>query len=304
MLQIPAICLTNTRASQTQAVCTFLELAADYWKNKHRSFTYSGYLFLYWTADNWKNKHMSFTYSGYLFLYWTADYWKNKHRSFTYSGYLFLYWTADYWKNKHRSFTYSGYLFFTGRRITGKQAQELHVLRLLVLLLDGGLLNGGLTGGGFTGAQDGSKASTCLCHWFAQLLVNLTIALLGTAFLEMTTLKEAVTRVMPTLGPEGELPTSSVAPLLGQLTNALNIPTSQLSTNAPRDMGANDEDLANLINEIIDVILQDVNTTLNTLVPKLGLDGLLTPVDIAVLGSLTSLNTSFVPGLLVALQPL
>ncbi|KAJ7819421.1 hypothetical protein B0H14DRAFT_2600734 [Mycena olivaceomarginata] len=76
-------------------------------------------------------------------------------------------------------------LFFTGRWITGKtstgasrtqatcslldggllekQAQELHILRLLVLLLDGGLLNGRLTGGGFTGAQDGSKASTCLC---------------------------------------------------------------------------------------------------------------------------------------------
>jgi hypothetical protein len=59
-------------------------------------------------------------------------------------------------------------------------------------------------------------------------------------------------------------------------------------------MGANDEDLANLINEILDVnfsafgslpssclqvILQDLNTALNTLVPKLGLDGLLTPVD-------------------------
>jgi hypothetical protein len=110
-----------------------------------------------------ENKHRSFMYSGYLFLYWTVDYWKNKHRSFTYSGYLFLYWTADYWTNKYRSFMYSGYLFFTGQQITGKQAQELHILRLLVLLLDGGLLNGGLTGGGFTGAQDGSKASTCLC---------------------------------------------------------------------------------------------------------------------------------------------
>ncbi|KAJ7819205.1 hypothetical protein B0H14DRAFT_3147570, partial [Mycena olivaceomarginata] len=43
-----------------------------------------------------------------------------------------------------------------------------------------------------------------------------------------------------------------------------------------------DEDLANLINEILD----DVNTALNKLVPKLGLDGLLTPVDAAVSGLL------------------
>jgi hypothetical protein len=47
-----------------------------------------------------------------------------------------------------------------------------------------------------------------------------------------------------------------------------------------------------------------VNTALNTLVPKLGLDGLLTPVDAAVSGLLTSLDASLVPGLLVTLQPL
>jgi hypothetical protein len=125
--------------------------------------------------------------------------------------------------------------------------------------------------------------------------------------------------IVTSAGPEGELPTSSIVPLLGQLTNALNIPTSQLSTNTPRDMGANDEDLANFINEILDVnfsafgsppssclqvILQDLNTTLNTLVPKLGLNGLLTPVDTAVLGLLTSLNAPLVPGLLAALKPL
>ncbi|KAJ7359528.1 hypothetical protein DFH08DRAFT_801320 [Mycena albidolilacea] len=68
----------------------------------------------------------------------------------------------------------------------------------------------------------------------------------------------------------------------------------------PGDMGANDEDLANLINEILD----DVNGALNKLIPKLGLDGLLTPVDTAVSGLLTSLNASLAPDLLTALQPL
>jgi hypothetical protein len=42
-------------------------------------------------------------------------------------------------------------------------------------------------------------------------------------------------------------------PLLDQLTDALNTASTQLSTNAPGDMGVNDEDLANLINEILDV---------------------------------------------------
>jgi hypothetical protein len=94
-----------------------------------------------------------------------------------------------------------GYLFFLlDSGLLEKQALELHVLRLLVLLLDGGLLenkhrsftysfhwtvdywknrhstqtstvlkllvlllDGGLTGGRFTGSQHGSKAFTCLC---------------------------------------------------------------------------------------------------------------------------------------------
>ncbi|KAJ7359517.1 hypothetical protein DFH08DRAFT_801309 [Mycena albidolilacea] len=47
---------------------------------------------------------------------------------------------------------------------------------------------------------------------------------------------------------------------------------------------------------------QDVNTALNKLVPKLGLDGLLTPVDTAVYGLLVSLDASLVPSLLAALQ--
>ncbi|KAJ7827024.1 hypothetical protein B0H14DRAFT_1241871 [Mycena olivaceomarginata] len=128
-----------------------------------------------------------------------------------------------------------------------------------------------------------------------------------TLFALFQTVEEAVAGLMPTLlaiiassGPAGQLPTSSVVPLLDELTDALNTATTQLSTNAPGDMGANDEDLANLINEILD----DVNTALNKLVPKLGLNGLLTPVDAAVSGLLVSLDASLVPSLLAALQPL
>ncbi|KAJ7359539.1 hypothetical protein DFH08DRAFT_1038400 [Mycena albidolilacea] len=109
-----------------------------------------------------------------------------------------------------------------------------------------------------------------------------------------------VLAIIASSGPAGQLPTSSVVPLLDELTGALNTATVQLSTNAPGDMSANDEDLANLINEILD----DVNAALNKLVPKLGLDELLTPVDATVTGLLTSLDTSLVPGLLAALQRL
>jgi hypothetical protein len=45
-----------------------------------------------------------------------------------------------------------------------------------------------------------------------------------------------------------------------------------------------------------------VNTALNKLVPKLGLDGLLIPVDAAISGLLTSLDAWLVPSLLAALQ--
>ncbi|KAJ7359577.1 hypothetical protein DFH08DRAFT_952693 [Mycena albidolilacea] len=111
-----------------------------------------------------------------------------------------------------------------------------------------------------------------------------------TLFAVFQTLKEAVVGLTPTLlaiiaasGPAGQLPISSV-----------------LASNAPGDMGANDEDLADLIHDVLD----DVNTALSKLVPKLGLDGLLTPVDAAVYGLLVSLDASLVPGLLAALQPL
>ncbi|KAJ7674378.1 hypothetical protein B0H14DRAFT_2656675 [Mycena olivaceomarginata] len=67
-----------------------------------------------------------------------------------------------------------------------------------------------------------------------------------TLFALFQTLEEAVTGLTPTLfaiiassGPAGQLPTSSVMPLLGQLTDALNTATAQLSTNTPGDMGTN-----------------------------------------------------------------
>jgi N-acetylmuramic acid 6-phosphate (MurNAc-6-P) etherase len=47
-----------------------------------------------------------------------------------------------------------------------------------------------------------------------------------------------------------------------------------------------------------------VNTALNKFVPKLGLDGLLIPVDAAISGLLACLDASLVPSLLAALQPL
>ncbi|KAJ7796706.1 hypothetical protein B0H14DRAFT_2619618 [Mycena olivaceomarginata] len=169
--------VTGVKATPVRVACKGFELLAlgggrqtqdvidsSYLSYKHKSFTDSGCLYFLGTGGGLLEKQaqelhvlrllVSLLDSGLL---------EKQAQELHVLRLLVLYWTADYWKNKHRSFTYSGYLFFTGRRITGKQAQELHVLRLLVLLLDGGLLNGGLTGGGFTGAQDGSKASTCLC---------------------------------------------------------------------------------------------------------------------------------------------
>jgi deoxyribose-phosphate aldolase len=131
MLRIPAICLTNTRASWTQAVCTFLELTADYWKTS--------------TGASRTQATCSF--------YWTADYWKTSTGASRTQATCSFNWTADYWKTSTGASRTQATCSFTGRQITGKQAQELHVLRLLVLLLDGGL----------TRAQDGRKASTCLC---------------------------------------------------------------------------------------------------------------------------------------------
>ncbi|KAJ7507128.1 hypothetical protein B0H11DRAFT_191936 [Mycena galericulata] len=117
-------------------------------------------------------------------------------------------------------------------------------------------------------------------------------------FAVFQTLEEAVTALTPGLdaipaaeGAEGQ--TGSVAPLLDQLVAALDTATSSLATLSPGDMGAADQDLATLIENVLD----DLNTALNKLVPKLGLNGLLTPVDGALSGLLTGLN-GLLPGLL------
>ncbi|KAJ7906332.1 hypothetical protein B0H13DRAFT_2274132 [Mycena leptocephala] len=59
----------------------------------------------------------------------------------------------------------------------------------------------------------------------------------------------------------------------------------------PGDMGADDQILAKLVEDTLD----DANTALNTLVPKLGLDAVLTPLDGALTGLLTALETSLLP---------
>ncbi|KAJ7826974.1 hypothetical protein B0H14DRAFT_2595497 [Mycena olivaceomarginata] len=110
--------------------------------------------------------------------------------------------------------------------------------------------------------------------------------------------------IIASLGLAGQLTTSSIVPLLDNLMEALNTATAQLSGNVSGDQGANNEDLANLITEILDVNLQDINTAPNRLVPKLGLDGLPTPADTTISDLLTSLDVLLVPGLLAALQPL
>ncbi|KAJ7778197.1 hypothetical protein B0H16DRAFT_880345 [Mycena metata] len=85
-------------------------------------------------------------------------------------------------------------------------------------------------------------------------------------------------------GAEGQA--GETAPLIEALIVALNNATSQLSALPAGDMGGADADIANLVEEVLD----DVNTALNGLVPKLGLDGLLTPLDAALTGLLTTLG--------------
>jgi len=59
----------------------------------------------------------------------------------------------------------------------------------------------------------------------------------------------------------------------------------------PGDMGDADQDIAELIQKVLD------------LVPKLGLDGILAPLDAALSGLLVALNP-LVAGILTVLQPL
>ncbi|KAJ6487781.1 hypothetical protein C8R45DRAFT_1144179 [Mycena sanguinolenta] len=128
-----------------------------------------------------------------------------------------------------------------------------------------------------------------------------------TLYTVFQTLDEVIVAVTPTLaaivaaaGPDGQLPSSSVVPLVEKLTDALNTAGAQLAATPPGDMGATDEALAQLIKQVLD----DLNTALNTLVPKLGLNGILSPLDAALASLLTGLNSSLLPGVLTALQPL
>ncbi|KAJ6535900.1 hypothetical protein DFH09DRAFT_1324749 [Mycena vulgaris] len=81
------------------------------------------------------------------------------------------------------------------------------------------------------------------------------------------------------------LPVFSVFQTL-KLTDTLNTATTSLSSLSPGDAGAANEDITTLVASILD----GVNTALNKRVPKLELNDLLTPVDGAVTGLLTSLG--------------
>ncbi|KAJ6458115.1 hypothetical protein C8R47DRAFT_1203262 [Mycena vitilis] len=87
-------------------------------------------------------------------------------------------------------------------------------------------------------------------------------------------------------GPEGQLPSASVVPLLEQLAGTLTDSTGQLAAVGPGNMGAADED----IGKLVESILNELNDALNKLVPKLGLNGVLTPLDGALTGLLTGLS--------------
>ncbi|KAJ7666018.1 hypothetical protein DFH06DRAFT_265108, partial [Mycena polygramma] len=119
-----------------------------------------------------------------------------------------------------------------------------------------------------------------------------------TLFTVLQTLNEAVLAITPGLetivassGPEGQLPSASVVPLLNQLADALRTSTGQLAAVGPGNMGAADE----VIGKLVETTLNDVNDALNKLVPKLGLNAVLTPLDGALTGLLTGLSPVLAP---------
>ncbi|KAJ7611302.1 hypothetical protein FB45DRAFT_1065956 [Roridomyces roridus] len=119
-----------------------------------------------------------------------------------------------------------------------------------------------------------------------------------TLFEVFQVLQEAVVALTPglesiaaSMGPEGQA--GAVAPLIESLVEDLNTATASLASLTPGDMGAADADLAKLVENVLD----DVNIALNKLIPQLGLDGVLAPVDGALSGLLTGLN-GIVPGVL------
>ncbi|KAJ7771025.1 hypothetical protein DFH07DRAFT_953650 [Mycena maculata] len=113
-----------------------------------------------------------------------------------------------------------------------------------------------------------------------------------TAYSVFQTLEEAVTALKPGLETiatsDSGGQTGNVAPLLSELTDALNTATASLA-HSPGDAGAATTRAHD--------IHQDLNTALNGLVTELGLDNLLTPVDMALSGLLTGLN-AILPGVL------
>ncbi|KAJ6504344.1 hypothetical protein C8R47DRAFT_1067256 [Mycena vitilis] len=119
-----------------------------------------------------------------------------------------------------------------------------------------------------------------------------------TLFAVLQILNTAVQAITPGLntivaasGPAGQLPSASVVPLLQQLAEALSTSTAQLAAVGPGNMGAADE----VIGKLVETILNDVNDALNKLVPKLGLNGVLTPLDGALTGLLTGLSPVLAP---------
>ncbi|KAJ7286950.1 hypothetical protein C8J57DRAFT_1282405 [Mycena rebaudengoi] len=119
-----------------------------------------------------------------------------------------------------------------------------------------------------------------------------------TFFAVFQTLKLAVDALTPGLetiviasGPLGQ--TGSVVPLVQELA------TTALATVTPGDAGASDEDLAKARRgyfgrELLFIARSfafAVNTALNKLVPKLGLNGVLAPLDAAVTSLVFGLDT-------------
>ncbi|KAJ7662179.1 hypothetical protein DFH06DRAFT_366812 [Mycena polygramma] len=114
----------------------------------------------------------------------------------------------------------------------------------------------------------------------------------------LQTLNKAVDAIAPGIdtivaasGPEADSPSASIVPLLKQLADALTASTGQLAAVGPGNMGAADQDIGNLV----ETILNKLNDALNKLVPKLGLNAVLTPLDGALTGLLTGLSPVLAP---------
>ncbi|KAJ6511540.1 hypothetical protein C8R47DRAFT_737838 [Mycena vitilis] len=117
----------------------------------------------------------------------------------------------------------------------------------------------------------------------APVTLNKVLGTLNQAVLELA---PGIDAIVAASGPEGQLPSASVVPLLKQVADTLTDSTGQLAAVGPGNMGAADED----IGKLVESILNELNDALNKLVPKLGLNGVLTPLDGALTGLLTGLS--------------